>query len=139
MATAGSGRLIAHSQSYRRSASRRPRPNLSGSGYCGAARDTILYCIVSHTKSAYNERGLWITSLTNKRYALTMLSMVKPVEAHRRTITLGVRVSPEERAAIERAAAREYRRISDFVRVVVLKTLQDETTQEVRHDKPGSV
>ena len=53
-----------------------------------------------------------------------MLSMVKPVEAHRRTITLGVRVSPEERAAIERAAAREYRRLSDFVRVAVLKTLE---------------
>jgi len=67
--------------------------------------------------------------------------MDKQAEAmrDRRTITLGVRVSPEERAAIERAAAREYRRISDFVRVVVLKTLQDETTQEVRHDKPGSV
>jgi len=41
----------------------------------------------------------------------------------RRTITLGVRVSQEERDAIERAAAREYRRISDFIRVVVLKTL----------------
>jgi uncharacterized protein (DUF1778 family) len=54
-----------------------------------------------------------------------MLSMVKPVEAMRdkRTITLGVRVSPEERAAIERAAAREYRRLSDFVRAAVLKTL----------------
>ena len=57
----------------------------------------------------------------------------------RRTITLGVRVTPEERAAIERAAAREYRRVSDYIRVLVLKTLQDETTQEVRHDKPGGV
>ena len=84
---------------------------------------------------------MWITSLTNKQYALTILSMVKPVEAmrDRRTITLGVRVSPEERDAIERAAAREYRRISDYIRVLVLKTLQDETTQEVRHDKPGGV
>ena len=54
-----------------------------------------------------------------------MLSMVKSVEAHKRTITLGVRVSPEERAAIERAAAREYRRLSDFVRVAVLKTLAE--------------
>jgi len=42
----------------------------------------------------------------------------------RRTITLGVRVSPEERAAIERAAAREYRRLSDFVRAAVLKTVE---------------
>ncbi len=64
----------------------------------------------------------------------TILSMVKPVEKRKRTITIGVRVSPEELAAIERAAAREYRRASDFVRVVVLKTLQDETTQEVRHE-----
>ena len=79
--------------------------------------------------------------MTNKQYALTILSMVKPVEAmrDRRTITLGVRVSQEERDAIERAAAREYRRISDYIRVLVLKTLQDETTQEVRHDKPGGV
>ena len=48
----------------------------------------------------------------------------------RRTITLGVRVSPEERAAIERAAAREYRRVSDYIRVLVLKTLQDEIAQD---------
>ena len=77
--------------------------------------------------------------MTNKQYALTILSMVKPVEAmrDRRTITLGVRVSPEERAAIERAAAREYRRVSDFVRVVVLRTLQDEPTQGARYDQPA--
>ena len=51
--------------------------------------------------------------------------MDKQAEAmrDRRTITLGVRVSPEERAAIERAAAREYRRLSDYIRVLVLKTL----------------
>jgi uncharacterized protein (DUF1778 family) len=51
--------------------------------------------------------------------------MDKQAEAmrNRRTITLSVRVTPEERDAIERAAAREYRRISDFIRVVVLKTL----------------
>ena len=42
----------------------------------------------------------------------------------RRTITLSVRVTPEERAAIERAAAREYRRISDYIRVLVLKTVE---------------
>ena len=42
----------------------------------------------------------------------------------RRTITLGVRVTPEERAAIERAAAREYRRLSDFIRAAVLRTLE---------------
>ena len=42
----------------------------------------------------------------------------------RRTITLGVRVTPEERAAIERAAAREYRRLSDYIRVLVLKTVE---------------
>ena len=55
-----------------------------------------------------------------------MLSMVKSVEAmrDRRTITLGVRDSPEERAAIERAAAREYRRLSDFIRAAVLRTLE---------------
>ena len=54
--------------------------------------------------------------------------MDKPVEAmrDRRTITLGVRVSPEERAAIERAAAREYRRAADFVRAVVLKALEEQ-------------
>ena len=44
----------------------------------------------------------------------------------RRTITLSVRVTPEERAAIERAAAREYRRASDFVRAVVLKALEEQ-------------
>ena len=43
---------------------------------------------------------------------------------NKRTITLGVRVSPEERAAIERAAAREYRRLSDYIRVLVLKTVE---------------
>jgi uncharacterized protein (DUF1778 family) len=63
-----------------------------------------------------------------------MLSMVKPVEAHKRTITLGVRVSPEEREAIERAAAREYRRLSDFVRAAVLKTL---TLVEGQRDRDG--
>jgi len=44
----------------------------------------------------------------------------------RRTITLGVRVSQEERDAIERAAAREYRRISDYIRVLVLKAIAEE-------------
>ena len=52
--------------------------------------------------------------------------MDKQAEAmrDRRTITLGVRVTPEERAAIERAAAREYRRLSDYIRVLVLKTVE---------------
>ena len=54
--------------------------------------------------------------------------MDKQAEAmrDRRTITLGVRVSPEERDAIERAAAREYRRISDYIRVLVLKAIAED-------------
>jgi len=61
-----------------------------------------------------------------------MLGMGKSKEAmrDRRTITLGVRVSPEERAAIERAAAREYRRVTDYVRAVVLKFLAEEHKQK---------
>jgi uncharacterized protein (DUF1778 family) len=67
-----------------------------------------------------------------------MLSMAKPVEANKRTITLGVRVSPEERAAIERAAAREYRRLSDFVRVAVLKTLAEEQRDGDQKQNPAA-
>jgi len=57
--------------------------------------------------------------------------MVKSLRTRdKRTVTIGIRVSPEEMAAIERAAAREYRRVSDFVRVVVLRVLAEE-------DKPS--
>ena len=48
----------------------------------------------------------------------------RPIKRGRRSITLCIRFSPEERAAIERAAAREYRCVGDYVRYVVLKTLQ---------------
>ena len=72
-------------------------------------------------------------SFDKKRHLLYDVYMDKLSESVReertttrdkRTITLGVRVSPEERDAIERAAAREYRCIGDYVRYVVLKTLQ---------------
>ena len=48
----------------------------------------------------------------------------RPIKRGRRSITLCIRFSPEERDAIERAAAREYRCIGDYVRYVALKTLQ---------------
>jgi len=48
----------------------------------------------------------------------------------RRSTTLGVRFSLEERRAIERAAAQEYRRPSDFVRVLVLRAIYEQRSDQ---------
>ena len=88
-------------------------------------------CATPNTKT----REAVDNSFDKKRHLLYDVYMDKLSESVReertttrdkRTITLGVRVSPEERDAIERAAAREYRRISDYIRVLVLKAIAED-------------